>query len=478
MWGMKTDRKSVRQKMGTISVIMILTSILVAGGFSTYDYISEKNNLESYFNDITAPIPKRLANGLQKPLWFLDADLAWKLIELEMMNKWVYAVVVREADGKKLFVAYKRDDSWGIVKFDGNISGGFVVNTEKIIHEERSVGHVEVYFTTRFIKQSLKKLVFFIAVKVVVMSLCLVIPLLLIINFFLVKPVSEVIRGLDMVRGEVDDASDRMTSTSREMTKGASKQAATVEETSSFLEDITSMTRQNTRNVAHANNLMIETSRVVIRAAASMEKLTGSMGKISETSEKTRKIIRTIEEIAFQTNLLALNAAVEAARAGEMGAGFAVVAEEVRNLAMRSSQAAKDTTALIEASVEETKNGIDLVCETNEAFTNLASGAKKVEELLGEVAASSQEQARGISQVSKAMGEIGRVTEENVGNTRETASAIEEIRRQIERIKEFVMKLVVLIGNKKRKNTGTRKAKAGHLETLPVIRDESDLESS
>ncbi|MDM8549637.1 methyl-accepting chemotaxis protein [Desulfobacterales bacterium HSG2] len=451
MQEIKTVRKSLRQKTGTISVIMILTAILVAGGFSICDYFIEKNNLESYFNDIAAPIPKRLANGLQKAVWFLDADLARKLIELEMMNKWIYAVVVREADGKKLFVAYKRDDSWGIVKSDGKISSGFIVDTEEIIHEERSVGYVEIYFTNRFIKQSLKKLAFFIAVKVVAMSLFLVIPLLLIINFFLVKPVSEVIRGLDMVRGEVDDASGRMASTSRQMTKGASKQAATVEETSSFLEDITAMTRQNTRNVAHANDLMIETSRVVTRAAASMEKLTGSMGEISKTSEKTRKIIRTIEEIAFQTNLLALNAAVEAARAGEMGAGFAVVADEVRNLAMRSSRAARDTAALIEASVEEAKNGIGLVYETNEAFMNVASGAKKVEELLGEVAASSQEQARGISQVSKAMEAIGRVTEENVGNTRETASAIEEIGRQIERIKEFVIKLVALIGIKKEK---------------------------
>lgn len=452
------EQKSVARKMGTISLIMILASILVASGFSVYDYMMERNRLQNYFDEITAPIPKRLASGLQKPLWFLDKDLAGNLIQMEMENKRVYAVVVKEANGK-IFIASKRDKHWKIVATEGNMSGQYVTKKKEIIYEEKPVGYLEVYFTTRFIKEALKNLVIFMVFKVLLMSLCLVTLLLLIVNVFLVKPVSGIIKGLDVVGNEVYEASDRVSSIGRRLTRGALEQASAVEDTSSFLEEIASMIRQNTQNLTYANSLMIETSQIVRNAAVSMTKLTGSMGQISETSEKTRKIINTIEEIAFQTNLLALNAAVEAARAGEAGAGFAVVADEVRSLAMRCAKAANDTAALIKASVEETRNGTDLVSKANDAFANVAKGAKKVEELLGEVAVSSQQQSQGIGRVSSAMAAIDRVAQENVGSTEEAASAIEEIRLQVRRMKEFVIKLVNLVGKKKEgKNTVNRRA--------------------
>ncbi len=448
------EQKTVRRKMGSISVIMIFVSIFVSAGFSAYDYIDERNKLEKSFDESIVPVSKRLANSLEKPLWFLDENLARKLIELEMVNKRVYGVVARESDGKKIFLSTKRDDNWQIVSSRENISGNFVVKKEEILYGDKQIGHVEVYFTTRFIEDELRNLIIFMAVKVLVMSGCLVAVLLFIVSFFFVKPIAQVIKGLDVVRGEVDYASDRVASTGHKLIQGASKQASAVEETSSSLEQITSMTRQNTQNVTHANDLMIETSKVVAEATSSMTKLTSSIDTISKTSEETRKVIRTIEEIAFQTNLLALNAAVEAARAGQAGSGFAVVADEVRNLALRSSQAARNTATLIEASVKETKNGIDLVYQANKAFTNVASGAKKIGELLGEVAVSSQEQSMGIGQVSTAMEAIGKVTQENVLSTEEAASAIKEIRFQVERLRDFVMKLVALIGKKNQKEPG------------------------
>ncbi len=441
-------RKSVTRKMGKISLIMISASIFMASGFNVYNYTMERNRLQNYFDEITAPISKRLANGLEKPLWFLDRDLAGELIQMEMENKRVYAVVVRESDGKKIFIANKRDDHWKIVASEGEISGEFETRKQEIFYEENAVGFVEVYLTTRFMKKALENSILFLVIKVLLMSLCLVTLLLLIVNVFLVKPVSGIIRGLDAVGSEVLEASDRVSSMGRRLTSGASEQASAVEDTSSFLEETASVIRQNTQHLTHADSLMIETSQIVRDAVASMTKLTDSMGRISKTSEKTRKIIKTIEEIAFQTNLLALNAAVEAARAGEAGAGFAVVADEVRSLAMRSSQAANDTAALIKASVEEIRNGTDLVSKANDAFIYVAEGAKKVEELLGEVAVSSQQQDQGIGRVSSAMSSIDRVARENVGSTGEAASAIEEIKLQVGRIKEFVIKLVSLVGKK------------------------------
>ena len=163
------------------------------------------------------------------------------------------------------------------------------------------------------------------------------------------------------------------------------------------------MTKQNAESANQANNLMSKANQVIGNANNSMTELTTSMEEISKASEETQKIIKTIDEIAFQTNLLALNAAVEAARAGEAGAGFAVVADEVRNLALRAAEAAKNTADLIEGTVKRVKDGSEIVTKTNEAFTEVATSASKVGELVGEIAAASNEQAEGIDQVNKAL---------------------------------------------------------------------------
>jgi methyl-accepting chemotaxis protein len=190
---------------------------------------------------------------------------------------------------------------------------------------------------------------------------------------------------------------------------------------------------------------MKDANRVVTKANDSMADLTTSMEEISTASEETSKIIKTIDEIAFQTNLLALNAAVEAARAGEVGAGFAVVADEVRNLAMRAADAARNTADLIEGTVKKVKEGGGLVAATDEAFAEVAANASKVGELVGEIAAASNEQAEGIEQVNKAVVEMDKVVQQNAANAEESASASEGMSAQAEQMKGFVDDLVVLV---------------------------------
>ena len=269
------------------------------------------------------------------------------------------------------------------------------------------------------------------------------------------KPINRIIESLRDGAGQVASASTQVSSASQSLAEGASEQAASIEETSSSLEEISSMTKQNADNANQANSITQNTAAVITKANESMGRLTTSMDEISAASGETFKIIKTIDEIAFQTNLLALNAAVEAARAGEAGAGFAVVAGEVRNLAMRAADAAKGTASLIEGTVGKVHAGSELVRETNEAFTEVAEKSSKTGELVAEIAAASNEQAEGIGQINKAINEMDKVTQQNAANAEESASASEQMSAQAEQMKGVVADLAALVGgNGKRTHNG------------------------
>jgi methyl-accepting chemotaxis protein len=259
-------------------------------------------------------------------------------------------------------------------------------------------------------------------------------------------PVSRSVRQLNDAADQVASASGQVSSASQSLAEGASEQAASIEETSSSLEEMSSMTKQNADNASTADMLMKDSRKMVERANGSMTELTQSMDDISKASDETSKIIKTIDEIAFQTNLLALNAAVEAARAGEAGAGFAVVANEVRNLAMRAAEAAKNTSALIEGTVKKVKEGSELVERTNGAFAEVSKSAAKVADLVSEIAAASSEQAQGIDQINKAVTEMDKVTQQNAANAEESASASEEMNAQAEQMKEIAAELMTMVG--------------------------------
>ena len=177
-----------------------------------------------------------------------------------------------------------------------------------------------------------------------------------------------------------------------------------------------------------------------------MDELTGAMHDISSASRETSKIVKTIDEIAFQTNLLALNAAVEAARAGEAGAGFAVVAAEVRNLAMRAAEAAKNTAVLIENTVKKVGDGSQLAGKTGEEFIQVVDSIGKVGSLLAEIMAASNEQAKGVEEISSAVAEMDCVVNQNAASSEQSASASEELSRQSQSLYDLVAELSRMVG--------------------------------
>lgn len=266
------------------------------------------------------------------------------------------------------------------------------------------------------------------------------------------KPFNQCIKALKANSKEVSTDSTYLLSANRVVAEGSAQQAASIEETSSSLEQMSSMTKQNADNASEADSLMSGTEEVFEQAKKAMNGLTNSMSDISKTSEETFKIIKTIDEIAFQTNLLALNAAVEAARAGEAGAGFAVVADEVRNLALRAAEAAKDTKRLIEGTVEKISEGEGQVTRTSGAFTQISENVTKVGQLVHDIATASNEQADGIEHVNKAVSDMDEVVQQNAANAEQSSAASEDMRERADQMQASVEKLVRLIEGRRKKD--------------------------
>ena len=216
------------------------------------------------------------------------------------------------------------------------------------------------------------------------------------------------------------------------------QQAASLEETAASMEQLTATVKQNAENARQASHLALSASETAQRGGKVVDNVVQTMRDISTSSQKIADIISVIDGIAFQTNILALPAAVEAARAGEQGRGFAVVAGEVRNLAQRSAQAAREIKSLIEDSVGKVDVGSTLVESAGETMAEIVSAVTRVTDIMGEIASASDEQSRGIDQVGLAVAEMDRVTQQNAALVEESAAAAAALEEQASRLTEAV----------------------------------------
>ena len=256
---------------------------------------------------------------------------------------------------------------------------------------------------------------------------------------------SEITDQLNQATQQTLNASEQVATSSQSLAQGASEQAASLEETSSTLEEISSTTRQNAESSVRMEKLIDSTRGSAGQGSDAMERMVERINAIKESADKTARIVKTIDEIAFQTNLLALNAAVEAARAGDAGRGFAVVAEEVRNLALRSAQAAKDTSALIEESQQRAQQGVAATAQAQELLNSIHGNVEESSGVVREVSSASKEQSRGVEQIAQAIAQMDRVTQSNAANAEENAAASEELSAQASSQAALVRDLSALI---------------------------------
>ena len=247
---------------------------------------------------------------------------------------------------------------------------------------------------------------------------------------------------------QIESASGHIASSSESLASSTTEQAASLEETSASLEEIASMTKNNAENSREAKDLTGAMREVADTGASDMDKMAHAMAAIKESSNNIAKIIKTIDEIAFQTNILALNAAVEAARAGEAGMGFAVVAEEVRNLALRSASAARETAEKIEDSIQKSSAGVQINAKVSLSLADIVSKARQADELVAQISIASNEQSQGIDQINSSVSQMDAMTQNNAAGAEESANVSADLRTQSTQLTQLVQELQTLVGGK------------------------------
>ncbi len=260
------------------------------------------------------------------------------------------------------------------------------------------------------------------------------------------RPIKLALASLDEDSRLLKLSSGEIARASQSLAQNSSQQAASIEETGSGLEEMSAMTSRNSDSAKEADSLGAGTYSLSLSCQDSMRKMRDAILEIRKSSEESAKIIKNIDEIAFQTNLLALNAAVEAARAGEAGRGFAVVAEEVRHLARRSAEAAKNTSGMIEDSIAKTSRGVEMSESMAKELDGIVSETGRLQGIIKAIAGASREQSTGIASLSEAVSQMSLATQNNAATAQETSSAAASLDDQAKSLDNLLHELSWLVG--------------------------------
>lgn len=246
----------------------------------------------------------------------------------------------------------------------------------------------------------------------------------------IISSLNHTIKQISTVSLQVNDNSSQVSQTAQSLAEGATEQASTIEELSALILEVSEKISNNTKHTNDVNNIASNVSKGILIGNEKMNELVKSMSQISVSSEKIKEIIKTIEDIAYKTNLLALNASIEAARAGEAGKGFNVVAQQIKDLANQSSEAAKITTTLIENSIETVTEGNKIADETAKTLVTIIENVKEISTLINEITISSNEQTDSIIEIKNGVSQITNIVESTSAISQQSAATSEELSNQ------------------------------------------------
>ncbi len=442
----KPGRVNIQRRV-VLLVVAITTAVLALYGI--HQYMDVQSDASAELDALAEATVHRLAANLALPLWQFDEDQIEKALLAEMADHRVYGVSVTCASGI-LSMAKRRDDAWNVV--DGGTeppAGDLVTATAQVRTDDKVAGEVTLHLSKRSIAARLQREVRKIVATTLLLDLCLMLCLTLVMQRSVIRPLGRISSELAADADHLSATSGQIAGSSRTLAQGVSEQAASAQETSASLEEMAVMSRKTAENMVHVDGLISGEAKPNFD---SLEHTMAEMARLTESArrsgEEMAAIIKTIDEIAFQTNLLALNAAVEAARAGESGAGFSVVAQEVRTLAARAAEASRSTGELIRKVGEENGKVAEMNRRMGESLSRNIEIAQRVNQLVSEVAAASREQAEGIKRLSGGMTEIDRINQRNAAISRDSASAAVEMRAHAERLKRISREFIAMIGNR------------------------------
>jgi hypothetical protein len=311
---------------------------------------------------------------------------------------------------------------------------------QETTHEFKKQINQSSSFVTHTMEKSTSNMLTFITI-IAIISVFMAIGIGMFITGKIVRRIEMIMTGLGESSEKISEVSESMSDASNSMAESSREQAASIEQSSASLRTNAEASHANAEHARQADQLMKDAGKQVQHSSQTMSTLTDSMNEIAKTSEETFDIIKSIDEISFQTNLLALNAAVEAARAGEAGAGFSVVAGEVRNLATRTGEAAQNTSSLIEGIIEKIKAGQEQVLATNDTFNGVSESSKRVETLMEEICQAAVTQAEEVRQIEVGINEIEKITQDTAVKADNFNSTAVEMNKLAFTMSEYVEQL-------------------------------------
>ena len=445
-WFHIRHHNSIRTRM---SIILIVQSTLILALFGVYDYLSIQSQSAAELRQVAEATAVRLSRSLVTPLWDLDDSLAIETVRSEMSDQRIFAIAVRGAGGERTIGAVVRDADWRPVPAEAEFAETL---PEDLIHRrvavekgEMVLGQVDVHVTPRFMRETLRQALIHTAIKVLIIDGAIFVALFITLGRLLVRPLRRVVKGLSDGAAQMTTISAEIAETSQALSDRASRQAAAVEETSVSLEEMTARSRETADLTKGAEALMSNNIAKSGQSLKSLIELTREMGRIEAESDQMRQIIKTIDEIAFQTNLLALNAAIEAARAGEAGTGFSVVADEVRNLALRATEAAGHTATLLDQAVRRVSGAAQSIKALNADFEGIIESATVIGEKTEAITEASRDQSREISQVSQSASDLDELAQKLSATSVDSAAAAEQLAGQAGRLRAVVDELLKMV---------------------------------